>query len=51
MEKANEMKMKWKLELKTGNGNWKGKWEQITHESPDLCLDPLTLEIATFLAT
>ena len=32
MEKQ-EMEMKWKLEMETGNRNWKQKWEQITHHS------------------
>ena len=32
MEKQ-EMEMKWKLEMETGNRNWKQKWEQKTHQS------------------
>ena len=32
MEKQ-ETEMKWKLEMETGNGNWKQKWEQKTHQS------------------
>ena len=36
MEKQ-EMEMKWKVETKTGNGNWKRKSEQITHQSLVQC--------------
>ena len=32
MEKQG-MEMKWKLEMEIGNGNWKQKWEQETHQS------------------
>ena len=32
MEKQ-EMEMKQKLEMKTGNGDWKQKWEQKMHQS------------------
>ena len=32
MEKQ-ETEMKWKLEMETGNGNWKQKWEQKMHQS------------------
>ena len=32
MEKQ-ETEMKWKLEMETGNGNWKQKWEQKTYQS------------------
>ena len=36
MEKQ-ETEMKWKLEMETGNGNWKPKWEQKTHQSLVQC--------------
>ena len=36
MEKQ-EVEMKWKLEMETGNGNWKQKWEQIMHHSLMQC--------------
>ena len=36
MEKQ-EMEMKRKLEMETGNGNWKRKWEQKTHQSLVQC--------------
>ena len=32
MEKQ-ESEMKQKLEMETGNGSWKQKWEQKTHQS------------------
>ena len=32
MEKQ-ETEMKWKLETETGNGNWKRKWGEETHQS------------------
>ena len=32
MEKQ-ETEIKWKLEMETGNGNWKQKWKQKTHQS------------------
>ena len=28
-----ETEMKWKLEMETGNGDWKQKWEQKMHQS------------------
>ena len=36
MEKK-ETEMKRKLEMETGNGNWKRKWEQNTHQSLVQC--------------
>ena len=36
MEKQ-EMEMKWKLKMETGNRNWKRKWEQKAHQSLVQC--------------
>ena len=33
-----KMEIKWKLEMETGNGNWKRKWEQKCFAfTPILC--------------